>query len=104
MIAHSSLVQQRGLRFDEHLTFDLYVEDFCMAAAKKGISARILPLGARHWSGGNVLPRYAEQEAYVNAKYPDDCFTGTSSLILGGKPPFCRRLTVAVKRILRKIW
>ena len=74
-----------------------------MAAAKKGIASRILPIPARHWSGGSVQARYYEQEAYVNAKYPDDCFTGTSSWILGGKPPLGRRLTVAVKRVLRKI-
>lgn len=103
LIVHSSLVQREGLRFDEKLSFDLYVEDFCMAAAKKGIASRILPIPARHWSGGSVLARYYEQEAYINAKYPDDCFTGTSSWILGGKPPLGRRLTVAVKRVLRKI-
>ena len=104
LIVHSSLVRKHLLCFDEHLTFDLYVEEFCMAAAKKGIVSRILPMAARHWSGGNVQPRYVEQEAYVNAKYPDDCFTGTSSWILGGNPPFGRRLTVAAKRLLRRIW
>ena len=74
-----------------------------MAAVKKGISSRILPMSARHWSGGSVQARYYEQEAYVNEKYPDDCFTGTSSWILGGKPPLGRRLTVAIKRVLRKM-
>ena len=105
LIAHSSLVQQHGLRFDEHLTFDLYVEEFCMAAqVKGGVESRVLPFKCRHWSGGHVQPRYYDQEAYVNAKYPDDCFTGTSSLVLGGNPPCCRRLTVALKRAIRRIW
>ena len=83
--------------------FDLYVEEFCMAAAKKGVSSRVFPMAARHWSGGSVAPRYTTQEAYVNAKYPLDCFTGTSSWVLGGTPPFFRRLTVAVKRTLRRL-
>ena len=103
LIVHSSLLEREGLRFDENLSFDLYVEEFCMAAAKKGISSCILPMAAQHWSGGSVQPRYYEQESYVNAKYPDDCFTGTSSWILGGKPSLGRRLTVGIKRILRKI-
>lgn len=103
LVVHSSLVQSHGLAFDENLTFDLYVEEFCMAAAKKGVSSRVFPMAARHWSGGSVAPRYTTQEAYVNAKYPLDCFTGTSSWVLGGTPPFFRRLTVAVKRTLRRL-
>lgn len=103
LVVHSSIVRAHELAFDEKLTFDLYVEDLCIAAAKKGVSARVFPLAARHWSGGSVAPRYAAQEAYVNAKYPLDCFTGTSSWILGGNPPFFRRLTVAVKRALRSL-
>ena len=103
LIVHSSLVDSYGLRFDENLSFDLYVEDFCMAAAKKGVISRILPISARHWSGGNVQARYYEQEAYINAKYPDDCFTGTSSWVLGGKPPIGRRLTVMAKKIAMAI-
>ena len=100
LIVHSSLVKKLGLRFDENLTFDLYVEDFCIAAAKKGIRSRILPIKAHHWSGGSVQPRYAVQEAYINSKYPNDCFTGTSSWSLGGRPPLFRRLTIGLKKIL----
>ena len=103
LIVHSSLVQRLGLRFDEALSFDLYVEEFCMAAHEKGgVVSCILPLKCRHWSGGSVQPRYYEQEAHVNAKYPNACYTGTSSWILGGSPSPCRRLTVALKRLLRK--
>ena len=39
---------------------------------------------------------------HVNAKYPNVCYTGTSSWILGGNPPFFRRLTVAAKRLVTK--
>ena len=102
LIVHSSLIARLRLRFDEALTFDLYVEEFCMAAHERGaVPARILPVRCRHWSGGQVQPRYRTQEAHVNAKYPTSCYTGTSSLILGGRPSFFRRLTVAAKRILK---
>ena len=99
LAVHSSLVAQAGLRFDENLTFDLYAEDFCMAAAIKGIPSRIMHLKACHWSPGQVQQRYAVQEAYLAAKYPDACFTGTSSWILGGDPPLFRRLTVRAKKL-----
>lgn len=102
LIVHSSLIRKHGLRFDENLTFDLYVEDFCIAAHEKAaIPSRILPFAALHWSGGSIQPRYYHQETYLNAKYPTSCYTGTSSWILGGNPPFFRRLTVSAKRILR---
>ena len=103
LIVHSSLVQRHHLRFDEALTFDLYAEEFCMAAKEKAdVVSRILPIKACHWSGGSVQPRYFTQEAHVNAKYPNVCYTGTSSWILGGNPPLGRRLTVGIKRLLRR--
>ena len=75
-----------------------------MAAKEKAeIASRVLPLAARHWSGGSVQERYYAQEAHVNAKYPKSCYTGTSSLVLGGSPPFFRRVTVALKRLLRSV-
>ena len=102
LVVHSSLVARHHLRFDEKLTFDLYVEDFCLAAQVAGCGKpRVLPMKACHWSGGRVQPRYYVQEAHVNAKYPNLCSTGTSSLILGGNPPFGRRLTVALKKLVR---
>ena len=104
LAVHSSLVRRHGLRFDASLTFDLYAEEFCIAAKERaGVVSRILPVAARHWSGGRVQPRYYEQEAHVNAKYPSVCYTGTSSWILGGRPPFFRRLTVAIKRVARSL-
>ena len=35
LIIHSSLINRYKLRFDENLTFDLYVEDFCANANEK---------------------------------------------------------------------
>lgn len=102
LMVHSSLIRSLNLRFDENLTFDLYVEDFCMSAHERGgIVSRILPLKARHWSGGNVQPRYYAQEAYLNKKYASSCYTGTSSLTLGGKIPFFWCLTVVLKKGLQ---
>lgn len=103
LIVHSSDVQRHRLRFDEHLTFDLYVEEFCMAARRLAIDSRIAPISACHWSGGRVQPRYYEQERYVGKKYPEMCLTGTSSWVLGGNPSWGRRLTVFVKRLLRRL-
>ena len=102
LAVHSTLVQRHRLRFDEALTFDLYAEEFCLAAQQAaGTVSRVLPMAACHWSGGSVQPRYYAQEAHVNAKYPSLCATGTSSLILGGNPRFGRRLTVALKKLVR---
>ena len=104
VIVHASLVQRHHLRFDENLTFDLYAEDFCIAAKERfGVASRILPLKACHWSGGSVQPRYYKQEAYLNDKWRDCCYTGTSSWILGGRPSFGRRLTVRVKKLIQSV-
>ena len=104
VIVHSSLVQRHRLRFDENLTFDLYAEDFCISAKERfGVASRILPLNACHWSGGSVQPRYYKQEAYLNDKWRDCCYTGTSSWILGGGPSFSRRLTAEVKKVFQKM-
>lgn len=104
MVVHSSLVKNHNLRFDENLTFDLYVEDFCIAANEKaGVLSRILPVKCRHWSGGNVQPRYKAQEAYLNAKWRTaGAYTGTSSLLLGGKAPWWWRLTKLIKCFLKE--
>lgn len=103
LIVHSSLVHTYTLRFDDQLSFDLYVEDFCISAkCKYNINSRILPLSVRHWSPGKINPRYYDQEQYISKKYPYACFTGTSSYVLGGKPSFFRKLTVRIKQVIRK--
>lgn len=103
VIVHSSLVRRHRLRFDENLTFDLYAEDFCIAAKElAGILSRILPLKACHWSCGSVQPRYYVQESYLNTKWKGCCYTGTSSWTLGGNPSWGRRLTVWAKRVFRR--
>jgi len=102
VIVHSDTVQRTGLRFDERLTFDLYVEDFCITAKERhGIPSRILAVACRHWSGGAVGERYYHQEAYLNKKYAHGCYTGTSSYSIG-RPCALRRLNESVKRFIRK--
>jgi len=103
LIVHSDVIQKTGLRFDEHLLFDLYVEDFCINANENhGIPSRILAVMCQHWSGGSVRERYFHQEAYLNKKYPHCCYTGTSSYSLG-KPCAIRKLNVMAITFIKTI-
>lgn len=69
VMVHSSLLREKGLRFDTHLTFDLYAEDFCAAAWLKGVPSRIFPLKCRHYSGGTIGERFWNSLAYLKEKY-----------------------------------
>lgn len=69
IIVHSSLIRSKGLRFDERLGFDLYVEDFCAAAWCQGIPSRILMLKCRHFSGGTLTERFWQGLEYLREKY-----------------------------------
>ena len=70
LIMHSSLVDKYALRFDSTLTFDLYVEDFCINAWEKyDIFTRIVPIKCRHWSFGNITENFYKAEKYVASKY-----------------------------------
>lgn len=70
VIVHSSLIKQHHLRFDEHLTFDLYVEDFCITAGENyKIPSKVLPIKCCHWSYGNVTERFYQQLQYLRQKH-----------------------------------
>lgn len=70
LIVHSSLIQKYHLRFDENLSFDLYVEDFCMMAREKyHIVSKILQLKCHHWSFGSAGERFLKQYCYIQNKY-----------------------------------
>ncbi len=100
-VVHSSLIFSTHLRFDPQLSFDLYVEDFCIQAKEcYNISSCILPLKCKHWSHGKVGERYRQQERYLNGKYRNCCYTGTSSYSIG-RPPFIRWLNDSAKRLIR---
>lgn len=70
VIVHSDLIKKTGLRFDEHLSFDFYVEEFCIQAQEKyGIPLKIIPLKSRHYSYGNIQQRFYDAVNYVQEKY-----------------------------------
>lgn len=70
LIVHRSLIRRHNLRFDETLTFDLYVEDFCVAAREKaGIDSHILLMKCHHFSQGTIAPRFYVALSYLQKKY-----------------------------------
>ena len=91
MFAHSSLVNKFGLRFDEELCFDLYVEDFCASGKlRHGISSFAIPFNARHHSGSVPTIRLRRHLPYLRQKYPRNYFTGTCTYF--GTPTWRKRL------------
>ena len=70
LIVHASLVARSGLRFDERLSFDMYVEDFCAAAFEKaGIRTFAIPLDCLHRSAGRIARPFRQALRYVRRKY-----------------------------------
>ena len=103
LIVHSDLILKTGLRFDPELSFDLYVEDFCIQAKEKHqIPSLIMPISCKHWSNGQVGERYRNQEEYLRKKYTKCCYTGTSSYDIG-TPFLIRRWNASSKALIRRI-
>ena len=70
MIVHSDLVARLHLRFDENLPFDLYVEDFCIAAAERyGIPSMVVQMDCQHYSHGKLQLRFLEGLTYMMRKW-----------------------------------
>lgn len=70
LIVHSDLIKKHHLRFDEHLTYDLYIEDFCMAAKERfSLKSYVIPLACQHYSYGKLTPLFHQQLAYLQNKY-----------------------------------
>jgi hypothetical protein len=91
IIVHSSLVRKHGLRFDENLSFDLYVEDFCAAAKiKHKITSLVHPVKCCHHSGSRPTERLYRNLPYLKSKYPRNCFVG--SCVYFGTPTWQKRL------------
>lgn len=89
LIVHSSLISKYHLRFDEKLSFDLYVEDFCISAGKLHyINTEALFFDCMHHSSyvtrKTYTERYLKQIDYLNKKYPDDVF-GSTVVPIGGR-------------------
>lgn len=90
MIVHSSLVERYALRFDESLSFNLYVEDFCLSAKEKhGVKSRILNIHCCHWNQADSMEGrddYFVDLEYCNSKYSENIYAGVVTLIgKGGK-------------------
>ena len=101
LVVHSSLVREFSLRFDEKLTFDLYAEDFEIAAFERfGIPTKILGVANHHYSFGNIAPRFFVQRRYLMDKYRDvSRVYGTTTKQLIGP----LQLVLSVKRANRRL-
>lgn len=101
LIVHSTLVKKFDLRFDERLSFDLYTEDFCLGAfLNHGIQTAILPMKCQHFSRGKILPRFFEQKAYLDQKYPKAEAFGCVGYTIGGGRTVMRRLQKKIRAFL----
>lgn len=70
LIFHSSLVRNKSLRFDENLSFDMYVEDFCVNAFERfGIMSRTIRIECHHHSAGKLSGSFRNSLLYVREKY-----------------------------------
>jgi len=103
LIVHSSLIKKHNLRFDEKLTFDLYVEAFCADAfVRHGITSELLQFKCHHWSYGKVCERYFKALQHLDRKYPRYEFPSTVGYTFGAGRTFMRRRQRALRRFLDK--
>ena len=91
LIVHSSLVKRLGLRFDEKLEFDMYVEDFCAAAYERcNVPSYVIQMEACHHSDATASDRLWRHLPYLKEKYKKHSYTGT--LTYFGTPSWQKRL------------
>lgn len=85
VLVHTSLLARYpALRFDEHLTFDLYAEDFAINALEcLGVDVCVFPLVFQHYSHGKITDRYRDGLRYLAEKYPTTAVAGSCSFIGG---------------------
>lgn len=103
LIVHSSLVHEHGLRFDENLSFDLYVEDFCIAAKELyNIASRVVNFKCRHFSKASPTARYRVQHKYLNGKWKNVSYSSPCSWSIGGKFGL-RMITAYIKEFICRI-
>lgn len=96
LLVHSSLVAKYGLRFDEKLHFDLYVEDFCANAKEQhGILSKIVNLTCQHYSYGSIKERFYDDFNYLQDKYANAAYTYSNGLI---PKEFGKKLAHPIKR------
>lgn len=109
LIVHSSLVQKYDLKFDENLSFDLYVEDFCINAREKhDVFSKILSLKCQHYSHGTVGDRFYVQLNYLRNKYKKVkrvyWTTVKGEVISGFNSIFLNRCVVFAKKYFRFLY
>lgn len=72
------------LRFDESLSFDLYVEEFCLNAQENhGFPVFVVPMAFQHFSHGRVTERYWRGIKHLAKKYPGAAYPAACSFIGG---------------------
>jgi predicted HAD superfamily hydrolase len=99
IVVHTTLLQEYPeLRFDENLSFHLYVEDFCILAnSKYGISSKVLPLRFQHFSFGQMDDEYYKSLEYLDNKYPAAALPGPCSFIGGKAELLSKKYTYDIK-------
>ena len=103
VIVYSSLFAKYGLRFDEKLSFDLYVEDFSMSAwLNHSVRTRILAMKCQHYSRGCIAPRFFAQLEYLRKKYPKYEAFGVTGYYIGAGRTFIRRFQKRVRSFMDK--
>ena len=103
VIVHSTLLKKYQLEFDEHLSYDLYVEDFSINAyVKGGVKTKIIPVKCQHYSHGTIAPRFFSQSDYLYKKYPKLEFFGAVGFYIGGGRTPLRRLQKKTRVFLDK--
>jgi len=98
LFVHSNWINNTGFRFDENLSFDLYGEDLCIQAQEYyNTKALIIPIKAQHYAFHPVPLRYFSQEAYLNTKYKNCCYTAQCSHYIG-TPNLIWKAQVKIKK------
>jgi hypothetical protein len=78
LLVHSSLIKRYGLRFDEHLDFHLYSEDFSLNARYQyGVRTMAMQMDVKHMSFGDTSRDFQVSLEYLKAKYRGKNFVGT---------------------------
>lgn len=105
VIVHSSLFAKYGLKFDEKLSFDLYVEDFSMSAwLNYAVPTQILSMKCQHYSRGCIAPRFFAQLEYLRKKYPKYEAFGVMGYFIGSGRTHIRRLQKRVCMFVDRKW
>jgi hypothetical protein len=78
LIVHSSLIRKYRLRFDEHLEWHLYAEDFSLNARKMHtVLTKAMQFKCSHYSAGTMNSAFYENLNYLRTKYGTDRFATT---------------------------